>query len=344
MKSNRKINSVFLIILGIFFAFSPIIITNLNLRSAECSDGISLDNENLKISAVSGKIHIVNNSGWVDFRNAGNCTGSGTYSDPYIIDNLVIDGKGLGSCIWIENSSVYFKIENCTLYNSGVDWFDAGIKLQLVSNGVLFNNTVNNNDEVGIYLSDSNHNTISENTAINNGFSGIYLFNNHNNNISENTANYNSYSGIELNESYNNTISGNIVNYNYDDGIYFYYSDNNSLLGNNVSYNTNGVYLYSCDGNLIFGNIINNNSIGIYLIESNYNHVVKNSFRDNLMDIVEENCEGNFFGYNINPFEIVIFMILLPIIITTVMIGILKLTKRYVKPQLERGRKDRRYG
>ncbi len=589
----RKITIIksIIITLGVIFAISTIININrnfdaeINNKSSEYSDDINIDDENLKISKVSGKIHIIGNSGWVDFKNAENCTGSGTYSDPYVIDDLVIDGKGLGSCIWIENSSVYFKIENCTLCNSGGDWFDAGIKLQLVSNGVLFNNTVNNNDEVGIYLSDSNNNTISGNTANNNDWWGIYVAGSINN-ISGNTASYNGNYGIIIQGSDNN-ISGNIANYNYGDGIflegsnntvsgnalnnnnwygiYLYYSDynmisgnimndcalkisggfeelcsheidttnlvngkplyyytnelnlgtnnftnagqvilincsdslisnlnvsysggislhyckkntlsnntvnnnngdgiflsgsdnntvsgnnannneysgitlgvsnNNILSGNNVSYNgdngiilgssynntvsgnnahnneysgitldssynnivlgnnannneysgitlgfsnnnilsentannngfcgiaffhcdyniisettvknnTYGIGLYDCDYNLISGNIINDNSIGIILIDSNYNYVVKNSFRDNSMDIVEENCEGNYFGYNINPFEIVMLMILIPIIITTITTGILILTKRYVKHQSERERKDR---
>ena len=93
MKSNAKSKIIILITLGIVFGLSLFIITNNilsqrnNYTSSEYSDEINLDNENLKISAVSGKIHIINNSGWVDFRNAGNCTGNGTYSEPYVIED-----------------------------------------------------------------------------------------------------------------------------------------------------------------------------------------------------------------------------------------------------------------
>ncbi|MFX0142160.1 MAG: hypothetical protein ACFFDN_51455 [Candidatus Hodarchaeota archaeon] len=51
--------------------------------------------------AVSGKIHIDNN--WTAAKSAGICTGNGTYSEPYVIDDFIIDGGGSGSCILIEN-------------------------------------------------------------------------------------------------------------------------------------------------------------------------------------------------------------------------------------------------
>jgi len=58
----------------------------------------------------------------------GISTGSGTYSDPHVIEDLIIDDGSSGNYIWIENSNVYFKIENFTVYNAIV-WSDAGIKL-----------------------------------------------------------------------------------------------------------------------------------------------------------------------------------------------------------------------
>ena len=153
MRSNRKTKTIILIILGIFFVFSPIITTNFNLKNSEFSDGISLD-ENLKISKISGKIHIDGNSGWDAFKTAGNCTGNGTYSEPYVIEDLEIDGGGSGSCILIENSDVYFRIENCTVYNSGGDP-DAGILISHVNNSQLIGNNASNNGVYGITLSSS---------------------------------------------------------------------------------------------------------------------------------------------------------------------------------------------
>ncbi|MFX0071309.1 MAG: nitrous oxide reductase family maturation protein NosD, partial [Candidatus Hermodarchaeota archaeon] len=222
MKSNAKSKIIILITLGILFALAPVSTVNPSLITGT-SDVTNLDKENLKISATSGKIHIINNSGWVDFRNAGNCTGNGTYSEPYVIEDLIIDGGGSDSCILIENSNVYFKIENCTVYNSGY-WDgedDAGIKLQGVSNGTLISNNASYN-YFGIILAESNNNTISGNTANNNALDGIALYESNYNTISGNTASNNTWMGIILHDygiglssCNNNNISGNIVNNNH---------------------------------------------------------------------------------------------------------------------------------
>ncbi|MCK4382984.1 MAG: right-handed parallel beta-helix repeat-containing protein, partial [Candidatus Lokiarchaeota archaeon] len=174
MKSSAKSKIIILITLVIFFALLPIITSNLSLitsscnRSSEYSDDIAFDNENLKIAATSGKIHIDGNSGWVDFKIDGNCTGEGTYSEPYIIQGLVINGESSGSGIWIENSNVHFKVENCTLYNSGTGLYNAGIKLRNVLNGQLINNDCSTNNGNGIGLHQSQNITIVGNIVNNN--------------------------------------------------------------------------------------------------------------------------------------------------------------------------------
>ncbi|MDX1799156.1 MAG: hypothetical protein R3255_10945, partial [Candidatus Lokiarchaeia archaeon] len=176
MKSNAKSKIMILIILGILFALAPMITINPSLITGN-NNVINLDNEYLKISEISGKIHIINNSGWVDFKNAGNCTGSGTYSDPYVIEDLVIDAGGSGNCILIENSNVYFKIENCTLYNAG--WgSDAGIRLLNVNNSLLIGNDCSSS-YLGIDLSNGSYNnTIAGNGSYNNTIAGNIVHNN----------------------------------------------------------------------------------------------------------------------------------------------------------------------
>ncbi|GAG82682.1 unnamed protein product, partial [marine sediment metagenome] len=151
MKSNAKLKIIILITLGIIFALALIITANLSFNTAN-DDVINLDKENPKTSEISRKIHIINNSGWVDFRNAGNCTGSGTYSDPYVIEDLEIDGEGSGNSILIENSNVYFKIVNCTLYNA--EWgSEAGIGLLNVNNSQLIGNNCSYS-QLGIVFGD----------------------------------------------------------------------------------------------------------------------------------------------------------------------------------------------
>ncbi len=163
MKSNAKSKIIILIALGMFFAFSPIVITNLILisgnsnKSSEYKGDINLDKINLKTSAISGKIRIDNN--WTAAKAAGICTGNGTYSAPYVIEDLIIDAGGSGSCILIKNSNAFFKIENCTFSNCGINWVDSGIKLESVFNGMI-NNTSFHNNGWGLYLEYSENNTI----------------------------------------------------------------------------------------------------------------------------------------------------------------------------------------
>jgi len=304
MKSNAKLKIIILITLGILFALAPKITINPSLITGN-NNVINLDNENLKISAVSGKIHIINNSGWVDFRNAGNCTGSGTYSDPYVIEDLEIDAGGSENCILIENSNVYFKIENCSFYNAG--WgSDAGIRLLNVNNSQLignncsssylgidvsnggYNNTITgnivNNNGGGIHLYDSFNNTVSRNTVNNNLWSGIYLIGSNYTIISRNTINDNNFYGIHLLGGHNNVIiSGNTINDNNLHGIWIKGSYNNTISGNTINKNNwSGICLIDSIYNTVSGNIANyNNECGMVLFESNYNTISGNTANNN---------------------------------------------------------------
>ena len=231
MRKYTKTKIIILITLVILFALLPIITTNLSFimgnsnKSSEYSDKINFDNQNLKFSIVSGKIHIDNN--WSAVEAAGICTGNGTYSNPYVIEDLIIDGGGSGSCILIENSDVYFKIKNCTVYNS------VGIKLYNVDNGQIINNNCTRG-YTGIYLEKSNNNTISGNT-VSNHKKGIFLiYHCDSNTISGNILN-NHMEGIDLYwECCDNDILGNIINDTYTGIVLQVNSDRNWVSGNTL--------------------------------------------------------------------------------------------------------------
>jgi len=210
-------------------------------------------------SLAPNKIHINGNQEWINLKNAEKCTGAGTYSDPYIIKDLVIDGGNSSSGIIIENTSVYFKIENCTVYNSGDKSSDAGIKLYLVGNGTLINNNVSNNNNYGIYLSYCNNITVSSNTVNNNSIRGINLSLSNNNTVSGNTVNYNNEYGIFL-AGNNNIVSGNTANNNIY-GIKLWIS-HNCTISDNIA-NTNSFYGLVLSRRKI---VLIINMIGMYLI------------------------------------------------------------------------------
>lgn len=147
--NNKKFIIVIIIFSGLICV--PFLMTGvLNVYRYNITDP-NYDNMTPRISRLSGKIHINNN--WTDAKTAGICTGEGTSSNPYIIANLVIDAGGLGNCILIENSDLFFIIRNCTLTNSGSALTDSGVNLFNVINGEINTNTMIGNNK-GIHLED----------------------------------------------------------------------------------------------------------------------------------------------------------------------------------------------
>ncbi len=338
MKSNQKSKVIVLLILGINFASFPIVsfklcfITDINNNNQEFKDALTSDDTKLKISLVSGKIHINNN--WTAAKTAGICTGNGTSSEPFIIEDLVINGEGSGSCILIENSNAFFKIENCTIYNSGSMGSDAGIKLDNTNNSQLIRNNCSSN-YIGIRLSYSNNNTISENTATSSIESGIFLYFSNNNTVVNNSL-YWGRDGIHIFICRNITITDNKMNdcgmilygdlssnsikadtTNLVNGKPIFYYNNEIHLGPdnftnagqvilydchessvenlNTSYGSIGIALSSCTNISIRGNVANKNkNDGICLSES-YNNILK---ENNLDGNLESGIDLEFSHYN----------------------------------------------
>lgn len=290
----RKLKIIFLITMGIFFTLIPIfsidLMENFNIYSVD-RGLINLDNENLKLSKISGKIHIDNN--WTAAKDAGICNGEGFYSNPYVIEDLVIDGKNSGSCILIENSDVFFKIENCTVYNSGLMGQHAGIKLYNVNKSHLVNNSFISNRR-GLSLSYSNNNTVTGNKATNNLDNGIALYFSDNNIIANNSCSGGRF-GISLHLCKNITISKNKMNdcgldlYGYlslnsinvdttnlVNGKIVYYYNNKINLGSDNFTNAGQVILYDCHESSIENLNTSYGSTGISLDHCNNNNITRN--------------------------------------------------------------------
>jgi parallel beta-helix repeat protein len=320
MKSKTKLEIIIVITIAILFALGIMIAINASLTTRNKNIN-NFENENPIISNVSGKIHIINNSGWVDFRNDENCTGSGTYSDPYIIKDLVINAGGSGNGILIENSNVYFKIENCSIYYA--EWgSDAGIRLLNVNNSQLigndckfsylgidlssgcYNNTITgnivSNNGGGIHLWISNNNTISGNTVNNNLWSGIYLLGSNYTIVSENIMNDNNWSGIQLLGSSYTIISENAINNNNMFGIRCEGGYINTISRNTINHNNwSGIAIINSNYNVISGNTANNNQeCGIILFESSYITISGNTANYNEYGIFLYNSSYNIISGN----------------------------------------------
>ncbi|MFW9949286.1 MAG: right-handed parallel beta-helix repeat-containing protein [Candidatus Thorarchaeota archaeon] len=100
------------------------------------------------------------------------CHGSGTKEDPYVIEEVYIDGNFTGttyyvySNILIRHSRAYFIIRDCSLHRNGINEGGA-IYLYDTTNGAILRNrfTYNRN---GIYLFESHNNTIRLNYLVSN--------------------------------------------------------------------------------------------------------------------------------------------------------------------------------
>jgi len=222
------------------------------------------------------------------------CTGGGTPGNPYIIENVTIDAQGLGSCIYIEDTTEYFIIQNCTLMNSKASP-DATIMLYNADNGKVIDNNCTDNDGTGVYVYSSSNILVEDNNLVNNNV-GITLSYCYNSIVSKNYIQDSNWHGIYLWDSDNNIITENEVNHNgylWSDSYGIYISEsgspsyvdsiNNTIKYNNVHDNRRtGIYINSCDNNTIFGNSIENNQeYGIYLDDSDDVNIIGNKINDN---------------------------------------------------------------
>ncbi|KKN23103.1 hypothetical protein LCGC14_0908350, partial [marine sediment metagenome] len=233
-----------------------------------------LDNGGFNFSILIGDyyrdpIYISGNDNFTSENGVRNPWASGTKQDPYIIENWIIDALGGEFGILIQDSDVYFRIENCTVYNSGNTLrSDASIKFVNVTHGNIFKNNLSNTG-VGIYsimLKDSFNNTIIQNNATNNNNVGIFLWVSDNNTIAYNNASNNGQDGIYLETSSFNIIKFNNFAQNSWNGIILRAnSHNNTIFWNKVSDSgTVGISIRTdigpCNNNLIYYNwVINNN-------------------------------------------------------------------------------------
>ena len=130
-------------------------------------------------------IYINNNTSFTSAN--GVVSGNGTIFNPFIIENWSIDAS-LNHGIWIENTTVYFIIRNCYIWNgTNGSAANCGIYLNNMTNGFVKNNRLISNEN-GIFINRSETNRISYNTCNSNNYCGVYLNYSHSNEISNNSC------------------------------------------------------------------------------------------------------------------------------------------------------------
>jgi len=219
--------------------------------------------------------------------------GSGTWNDPYIIENVTIDWQG-NDGIEIKNSDVYFILKNNTFYNGyeGIYLYNTnngriiendlsnnrnGIRLYASKNITIQGNKINNSDNYGIALysqwKNSESVSILDNNITNSGSDGINI------DPQDAISNYNKIinNSIEFNERHGINIKNNG---NYD-------SNYNIIVGNNIVNNTNfGIYISRGEYQTIEKNVIINNDDGINLFDSSSNTIQLNNISRNTVGLM----------------------------------------------------------
>lgn len=241
-------------------------------------NGDILHEEKDKIIAAILIDDTLNNNHWEDIKTTYPwCTGEGTLEQPYIIEDVYVDGLYKGNTyihyanIYIRHSNAHFIIKNCSLHRCGANE-RGSIFLYDVTNAIIMGNefTFNGN---GVHLFESHNCTIKNN----------YLTSNHSLIVGTGKAIWcDGYGNGE--GSCDNVIESNVI-INHYDGIVAHFSKNLLITKNFLN-------------NTLFGHYPDT---GVYLSCTNYSSITYNIFAGDYADfweegvniITQDGCEGN---------------------------------------------------
>ncbi len=226
--------------------------------------------------------------------------GVGTINNPYIIENWLIDATK-NSGIHIQDTTKYFIIRNCLIYNGTNGSFHPGIFLFNSDNGIIENNTLILNS-YGIWLRSSDYISISDNN-ITNCYIDILYQKSRYSQISNNKMNSRgiSFEGLGGGLSLSDWNSHVIDKFNLVSGKPIYYfkdltsgivptgagqiilANCSNMIINNLTINnkTFGLALGYSNNNLISNCTFSSNIFGIYLEHSNFNRIYNNTLYNN---------------------------------------------------------------
>ncbi|MHA2295870.1 MAG: right-handed parallel beta-helix repeat-containing protein [Candidatus Hodarchaeales archaeon] len=158
-----------------------------------------------KVSRREGPIRI---HGQPDSRDV-DFTGNGSWSNPYVVEDYVINGSDYEYTCIIENTRDYIIIRNCTFYNANF----YGIKVINCTNVIFLNNEITDTG-IGVYVYDSDNITIADNTIARNE-DGIWFEDScENNTIAGNKVSSNDQSGITLDMDNRRDVNNTLITLN----------------------------------------------------------------------------------------------------------------------------------
>ncbi len=271
---------------------------------------------------IHGSTISINNNG--DFATYAS-SGNGSASNPWIIENLVLNGNGTGIIFDIQDTDAHFIIRNCYLYNTtsnAIDIFQAGngtilnntitncntaIYIERGSNFQVINNTLTLNTLNGFETNDgATYIELVNNTITHNGYTGVYLWGTNHSLLSENTIKNNTNNGLTFdNLCVNNTIAYNTLD-NNTDGLELLDRSNFNRIRYNTMNNNSAYGIYFDNGqnnyNMFLNNTINfNGDSGLYSWGSSHNTLINNTFNGNQYEGI--NLVGSSFNFTLTSNE-----------------------------------------
>jgi parallel beta-helix repeat protein len=211
------------------------------------------------------------------------CTGSGTYGDPYVIENLYVNAHGEGGCVCIRNSKKYFIIKNCWFENAEWDEYGNGVYMRIVENGTIADNIIlftktGIHTNIGIYNITISNNIIITDHSKKGGGRGIDLSSGTHNTTAINNKILNHYQGMAVSFStyihVDNNLVENTIWEDFEGGNPIGFQDaNHSRLRGNIlaGYFARGTFDVdeeNCEGNVIENNIVSTDNSLIFDFDS----------------------------------------------------------------------------
>jgi len=277
-------------------------------------------------------IFIDGNAGFTN--ENGVVSGSGTATDPYIIEAWEINASGTnptpytqGAGLWIRNTNAYFIVQNVEVHDGGVQnegiWLwnarngavrdclctdnDRGIVVLQSSNCQVIDNYCTMSYTDGIIVTESSDCIVANNACSSNLGLGLELaVRCERVTVTNNTLLENENTGINLDRAIECIITDNLIADNAYFGLQASYSSGNEIRNNNISFNTEGgVWLGSCYGNSIFENtIFRNHGYGVQtddFLTCSENRIWNNSFlHNNALNTTYQSSSGQAYDSGTN--------------------------------------------